>query len=141
MIPPKLLVLPTVDDYRRHYLTTYCRGGIVTFDGINVRFFPETFDHAFFRDSDRWTKDKAVFDRRRAERMDWIRALLLDPSAELYRRVMHDGKLRRIALDPPTRYAVIIQMNPKCQSEARFITAYVVDSCSALQKMRSNPRW
>lgn len=138
---PPLLDLSTSDDYRHHYKETYCQTGVVTFDGIWVGFFPETFDHAFFRDSSRQTKDKAVFDRQRAERMPWIRALLLDPNAELYKRVMNAGKVRRIALDPTERYAVIIQMHPKRQNRARFITAYVVDSDSALKKMCANPRW
>lgn len=141
MTLPPLLNLPTIEDYRHHYEEVYCRSGIMTFDGIKVRFFPESFTHAFFRDSSRRAKDKAVFDRRRAERMDWIRAILLDPHAELYKRVMPDGKIRRIALAPAVHYAVIIQMNPNRPDEARFITAYVVDSGSALQNMRANPRW
>ena len=39
------------------------------------------------------------------------------------------------------RYAVIIQIDSRNAHRARFITAYVVDSPSALTKMRSNPRW
>lgn len=46
MLPP-LRILPTVEDYRRYYEKTYCRNGVVTFDGIWVHFFPETFNHAF----------------------------------------------------------------------------------------------
>lgn len=141
MILPPLLSLPTVEDYRHYYENTYCRAKVLTFDGIRVQFFPEDFDHAFWRDSNRQVKDKAVFDWERAKRMDWIRAVLASPSGELYRRTMPDGKVRRIALVPGERYAVIIQMHHRRPREARFITAYVVDSDSALQKMRSNPRW
>lgn len=140
MLPP-LRILPTVEDYRRYYEKTYCRNGVVTFDGIWVHFFPETFNHAFFRDSNRQTKDKAVFDQERAVRVDWIQAVLVSPLAHLYKRIMPNGKVRRIALWPFERYVVIIQINHKNPREARFITAYVVDSDTTLQKIRSNPRW
>jgi hypothetical protein len=40
-----------------------------------------------------------------------------------------------------SRYAVIVQLDPRRPSQARFITAYVVDSPSALAKMRANPPW
>jgi hypothetical protein len=73
--------------------------------------------------------------------MDWIKAVLEDPALEVYRRVMPDSKVRRIALEPATRYAVIIQVDPSNPLRARSITAYVVDSASALSKMRSNQKW
>jgi hypothetical protein len=73
--------------------------------------------------------------------MGWIKAVLGDPVLELYRRVMPGSKVRRIALEPATRYAVVIQMDPGNPLRARFITAYVVDSASALSKMRSNQKW
>jgi hypothetical protein len=113
----------------------------MTFDGIKVSFFPEQFYHAFFRDSSPTTKDKACFERARAERMYWIKALLEDASAEVYRRCMPDGKMMRIALWRHERYAVIIQLRKNRKEAARFITAYVVASASALAKMRGNPRW
>lgn len=141
MILPPLRILPTVEDYRRYYERTYCRKGVVTFDGIWVHFFPETFYHAFFRDSTRQTKDKAIFDEERAVRVDWIRAVLASPFAHLYKRIMPNGKVRRIALWPFDPYVVVIQINDKNPHEARFITAYVVDSDITLQKIRSNPRW
>jgi hypothetical protein len=73
--------------------------------------------------------------------MNWIKAVLEDPTLEVYRRVMPDSKVRRIALEPTARYAVIIQIDSSKPLRARFITAYVVDSASALTKMRSNPMW
>jgi hypothetical protein len=136
-----LLVLPDDRNYRAHFEAQYCRAPVLTFDGIAVQFFPEMFDHAFYRDSSPTAQDKAVFDLQRAQRMDWIRAVLADPSVELYRRVMPNSKVRRIALESTTLYTVIIQMDPRSSSRARFITAYVVDSASALAKMRANPRW
>ena len=84
---------------------------------------------------------KDTFSRQRAERMDWIADVLQDDSAELYRRVMDRGIVRRIALRPAERYVVIIQVEKKNEKRAEFVTAYVVDSYEALRKMRSNPRW
>jgi hypothetical protein len=138
---PPLRSLPNEVAYRVYFQAQYCNATVVTFDGITVRFFPDMFDHAFYRDSSRTAKDKANFDLRRAERMDWIRAVLEDSNLELYRRVMPNSKVRRIALEPTTPYAVIIQIDSHDASRARFITAFVVDSSSALNKMRANPKW
>jgi len=138
---PPLRSLPNEAAYRAYFQAQYCNATTVTFDGITVRFFPGMFDHAFYRDSSRTAKDKANFDLRRAERMDWIRAVLEDSNLELYRRVMPNSKVRRIALEPTTPYAVIIQIDSHNASRARFITAFVVDSPSALNKMRANPEW
>lgn len=142
MTLPPFLQLPSENAYRQHFEMHFVNGGpIVTYDGIQVRFFNEGFDHAFYRDSSRTANDKAVFDFDRAERMPWISAVLKDVNAEVYRRVMRRGQIRRIALMPSDRYVVIIQLKIKNQVVARFITAYVVDSSSALLKMRSNPKW
>jgi len=138
---PPLLMLSAERDYRSHFEAQYCNALVSTFDGITVRFFPGMFDHAFYRDSSPTAQDKAVFDLQRAQRMDWIRAVLADPDAELYRRVMPNSKVRRIALEPTTPYVVVIQMDSGSLSRARFITAYVVGSASALGNMRANPIW
>ena len=141
MCPP-LLKLCGEAEYRAHYQRVYVDGGaVVTFDGMEVSFFPEQFGHSFYRDSTPTARDKADFQRQRAERIDWIGAVLRDPSAEVYRRQMPDGKTHRIALWARQRYAVIVQIRKKRPNSARFITAYVVDSDSALAKMRGNPRW
>jgi hypothetical protein len=139
---PPLLKLPGEDEYRAHYRTVYVNGGpVVTFDGMEVSFFPEQFAHSFYRDSTPTAKDKAHFDRERAERMDWIGAVLRDSAAEVYRREMDNSRRHRIALWLHERYAVIVQIRRNRPNSARFITAYVVDSNRALAKMRGNPRW
>ncbi len=96
---PPLLTLPDEAGYRAHFEAEYCCAPIVTFDGIAVRFFPEMFDHAFYRDSSPTAKDKANFDRQRAQRMTWIRNVLEDPALAVYRRVMPNSKIRRIAME------------------------------------------
>jgi len=53
---------------------------------------------------------------------------------------MPNNKIRRIALLPVERYAVIIQVEKNLR-KANFVTAYVVNSESAYKKMRSNPKW
>lgn len=141
MVLPPLLHLPDEMSYRRYFSEQYVAAiPLVTFDGIRVRFFPAIFDHAFFRDISRSSGDKSLFARERAERMDWIRAILQDSTVELYKRQVR-GKIRRIALEPAERYAVIIQIRSADGRVADFMTAYVVNSDSALAKMRSNPKW
>ena len=139
-LPPLLKLSSTVayrNHFRKHYVGT---GPVITFDGIEVRFFPHNFDHTFFTESVRGSRIKDKFDGERARRMDWIAAVLRARTAELYRRVMANGKLRRIALVSAERYAVIIAVDKNVR-RANFVTAYVVNSDSALSKMRSNPKW
>ena len=110
---PPLLLLPDEASYRKYFNENFVWGiPIFTFDGIQVRFFPVMFDHAFFRAVSRSSGDKAAFARELAERMEWIRAMLQSSEVELYRRTVR-GKLRRIALEPTERYAVVIQIRSK----------------------------
>jgi len=141
MILPPMLKFSNMVAYRNHFEKHYLRtGGLITFDGIQVRFFAHNFHHAFFTESTRGSRIKDKFDWERARRMDWIAAVLRDMTVELYGRVMPNGKLRRIALAPAERYAVIISLEKNLR-RANFVTAYVVNSDSALGKMRGNPRW
>lgn len=138
---PPLLILADEDEYHAYYDTHYVNGPpVTTFDGIRVAFYPENFRHAFFRDSTPTSRDKAHFDVFRAQRMNWIPAILGDPAMEI-RRDMRKPKVRRKALEPSTPYVVIIQPDRRNPTRARFITAFRVDSVSALSKIRSNPPW
>ena len=140
---PPLISYATETEYRTRFLNRYVglNNSVTTFDGITVHFFQENFYHAFFTSSRRRFPSKDKFDRSRAERIDWIRHVLEKIGMELYRRVMPNRKVRRIALEPITPYAVIIQIDPKKLTQARFITAYIVNNQPALKKMRSNPKW
>lgn len=138
---PHLLILPDEASYRKYFKKTYVVGSpIRTFDGIEVRFFEHNFDHAFYTKSSRSSKKKDKFSSERAKQMDWIKAVLADANAELYKRAMPNNKIRRIALLPVEGYAVIIQVEKNLR-KANFVTAYVVNSESAYKKMRSNPKW
>ncbi len=138
---PPLLVLPDESAYKAHWIQTYVKpGSLRSFDGIDVRFFEMNFVHAFFTEGDRGSGKKDKFDQVRAERMDWISVVLSDGTVELYRRLMPDRKLRRIALVSSQRYAVIIQVERNV-SRAQFVTAYTVNSAGVLAKIRSNLTW
>jgi hypothetical protein len=108
---PPLLHLSDEREYKEYFRTNYVlKSPIVTFDGISVRFLDRNFEHSFFVKSSRSFGIKDRFSFQRAKRMDWISATLIDNSVELYRRVMSNGTIRRIALNPAERYAVIIQV-------------------------------
>jgi hypothetical protein len=138
---PPLLHLTDENEYRDHFQRRYVQmSPLLTFDGIAVRFFDRNFEHAFYFESVRGSGIKSKFSFQRAKRMDWIKAILVDDSVELYRRIMPNGSLRRIALEPNENYSVIIQVEEKIR-RANFVTAYVVGGSSAITKMRSNPKW
>jgi len=141
-MPPALIPYKTEAEYRRHYETHYCKVTIHTFDGIRVYFPKQQFDEAFYESANRRARDKSLFSWRRAERIDWIRAALEDPTAELYvgwdrnKKKLNPG--RRVAL-VYQNYVVILRMNIK-RKRATFITAYVAGP-TTIAKIRNGPRW
>lgn len=139
--PPKVRH-KTEGQYRRHFERVYCRGPIVTPDGLEVRFRKRDFDHCMYKRSP--TTGARVFLRVRAERIDWIKATLEDPSADV--RQGWDRKKKRI--DPSRRvaiaygdYAVVVQVlrQPDGSLRGSFVTAYSAGPDVA--KMKSKPRW
>ena len=141
MTLPPLLNLPNENDYKQHFQKRYLPPAVIhTFDAIRVRFFPHNFHHAFYYESVRGSGQKDKLSTQRAQRMNWIAAVLKNTSAELYRRIMPNKTVRRITLIPSERYAVIIQVD-KGGKRANFVTAYVVESDMAIGKMRGNPKW
>lgn len=139
---PPLLRLSDEAAYRAHFERQYCQGPVQTFDGIAVRFKKSDFNHCCF-ESNRRTRQKEYFSLIRAERLDWIKAALEDPGADL--RVGYDNSRkrydhgRRVAIISGN-YVVIIALQP-CRTKARFITAYVADSGRTLQRIKTSPRW
>ena len=105
----------------------YCQQSITTFDGILVIFRKKQFDHCFFESSSRDGK-KDLFSQKRAERIDWIKAALLDPHGELYvgwdRKRKRYDKRRRVTI-VMREYVVVIRL--KGLKTADFVTAYVAD--------------
>jgi len=139
---PALLMLADEAAYRAHFEATYCRGPIVTFDGIAVRFRKRDFGHCCF-ESDRRTRLKAYFSSKRAERLDWIQAALQDPGADL--RVGWDNSRKRYDYDRRVaivsgNYVVVISLLANKKS-AEFVTAYLADSGETVQLIKKAPKW
>lgn len=141
MCQPPLLKLSSEIEYREYFRRTYVEGeAIGTYDGVEVRFYNNQFDHAFYMSSIRGG-GKTAFDTARAERMDWIRWGLANDSLEVYRRVMDSGAVRRVILEPTAPYVIVCELLPTDPMKAIFITAYVVTDPDTVGLIRGNPRW
>lgn len=140
--PPKV-TYATESDYRSHFHRVYCQAPIMTFDGIPVRFRRNDFDHCMFESSRRdGTKDR--FSKERSERIDWIKATLESPDAELYQ----GWDKQRKRCDPDSRVAVVyeefvvvirVKQAADGTRRASFVTAYLADA--SIGKIRSMPKW
>lgn len=141
MALPPLCNLPSETEYRQRFEATYCQGTIATFDGIEVRFRKSDFDHCFFESTQR-NGIKDQFSVKRSERIDWIKAALEDPDADLYvgwdkSRRRYDHR-RRVCL-VSGNYVVVIVITGNLKAD--FITAYVADTGRSLRMIRASPIW
>jgi hypothetical protein len=138
---PPLLSLADEAAYRAHFESLYCRGTVLTHDGMTVRFRKSDFDHCFF-ESTRRNRVKDQFSRIRAERMEWIAVALQDVAAQRFQGWDRDtrkyDKNRRVTLVCGD-YVVVIGV--VSLTSARFITAYVADTPSTLAKIKTSPKW
>ncbi len=137
-----LLRLETQEEYKKHFIDKYCNGKIYTFSNIRVKFYEDQFEHSFFESMNRQKRDKSIFSKERAERMDWIEEVLLDRNAEIFVGWDRDKKkyntTRRVSIISPENYVVILNIIK--EKEAKFITAYVASKTNA-KKIRSAPIW
>jgi hypothetical protein len=136
---PPLLILETEEEYREHYVRTLVNGPPVTTpDGVRVLFYESTFQHAFYGYSSRWLETKDMFDRNRAQRMDWIRPVLTDQHSECYVEQVSVTRLHRLVLCPQGKYLVVTELLPRGQE--KFITAF---GCGPdkIARVRCMPRW
>jgi len=106
-----------------------------------VRFRKDRFDHCFYESTQR-NRIKDRFSPKRAERIDWIKAALQDESADLY--VGWDRKKKRYStfhrvVVIVNNYVVVIRLLKN--KKAEFVTAYVADSTSTIEKIRRSPLW
>jgi hypothetical protein len=109
-----------------------------------VYFKPTKFGHVFYESTARDGK-KDVFSKIRAERIDWIKATLENPDAELYQGWNKKDKVvepnRRVSV-VYEEFVVIIEVK-KDESwkviKAEFVTAYVADN--SINEIRKSPKW
>lgn len=144
MSKPPLVSYATPAEYRQHFEKNYCRGKIITFDNIRVHFKSTKFGHVFYESSGRDGK-KDVFSKARAERIDWIKATLENPSAELYQGWNKKDKIvepnRRVSVVYED-FVVVIEVKFDTGSQpikAEFVTAYVADN--SIEAIRRSPKW
>ena len=139
--PPKLVKLSSPDEYKNYYINKYCKKPIKTFDGIEVKFYEERFNHAFYESTDKRNASKDVFSLDRATRIDWIEYVLQNPNAELHagwdKKKKQVDRTRRVAFITPENYVVIIMITGL--NKAKFVTAYYADNSA--KKIRANPLW
>ena len=140
---PPLLKLPGEVQYREHFRQHYVGGRnvVTTADGMDVHFHESSFDHAFYTTFQRGSGLKDLFAIERAERMDWLRAVLQAPSVPSHRDTRTKGKLRRVFLEASVSYVVVVQADRKRPSRAYFVTAYVADRPGTVPKIQQMPRW
>lgn len=135
-------MLKTQDDYKKYFINNYCNANIFTYSGIEVKFYPDQFEHSFFESENHKKRDKSLFSLERAQRMTWIKETLQNPNAELYvgwdREKKKYNEDRRISIITPENYVVVLNIiNDK---KAKFITAYLASKTNA-KKIRSAPIW
>ena len=142
------IVNQEISFYKNIFEAYYCKAPISTFDGILVFFKKNNFEHAFYESKNRRRKDKSLFSYKRANRIYWIKWVLENPSAELYKGYNHKTKSydssRRIAVCVDN-YTVVIELTKK-GDKANFITAYVADGINgrgekAIDLIRGGEKW
>jgi len=141
---PPLLDYKTVIEYKRHYESRYQRGHIVTFDGIRVYFKPQKFGHAFYENSQRRKGPKDEFSMTRAQRMDWIKAALENPDAELLKgwnpkEKRYDDERRVSVVYGDFVVVIELSLNREGQLKGNFVTCYVADN--SIEKIKASPKW
>ncbi len=134
--------------YKTIFSSFYCGKPIKTFDNILVFFKDNSFEHAFFESLNRRAKDKSRFSYKRANRIYWIKWVLENSNAKLYKGYNHKIKSydasRRVAVCVDD-YVVVIELNKK-RVKAKFITAYVADGINgkgekAIDLINGGERW
>jgi len=142
---PPLVHFSTEGEYRVHYELKFCRDSLLTFDDIPVRFRIRHFDHCMF-ESNRRNGVKDRFSQRRAQRMDWIRATLINLNSNP--RQGWDAKNN--CIDPNRRVAVLFErfvVVIRCwwkdteKLEAEFVTCFIADDEEIIRLIRAKPKW
>lgn len=140
----ELLLLSTEEEYKNFFVENYCNiSPIATFDGLPVMFYPEMFEHAFYKRAvAKWRAPKDSLDIERCKRMNWIKDVLNDDTIiprqgydKAHNRYDNNS---RVAFLAPNDYIVVIR---KAGPTWRFVTAYIVDNDRAKRKILGSPAW
>lgn len=143
MALPPLVHYATAAEYQAHYEQLYCRGNILTYDGIRVYFSPGKFGHVFYESTAR-NGIKDAFSPVRAQRIDWIKATLEHPAAELFdgwdKTARQYDSTHRVAVVYES-FVVVVAMSLKRGGglKANFVTCYQADN--SIGKIRTSPEW
>lgn len=143
MALPPLVQYTTPAEYRHHYERIYCRGVVQTFDGIRVYFKASNFGHMFYESSAR-NGNKDVFSPVRAQRIDWIKATLEHPQADLFagwdKQSRSYNTARRVAVVYED-FVVVVTMGLKQDGalKGNFVTCYQADN--SIGKIKASPIW
>lgn len=134
----------TEEQLRLLWKEEYCNPDkpIFTLDRIQVRFFEDMFNHAFYESDNRKARDKSILSFNRLEKMLRIKDTLTDPDAILKQgwdrdKKMYDGA-RRVAFIKDS-YMVVIRFTGHLK--AKFVTAYEIQSERTIQIIKESPDW
>lgn len=130
---------------RAEYRRLYARGDgcctLTAYDGLEVMFFEDRFDHAFFTTSDRYRKADAkdILARDRVERIAWIGPILRGEVAhtqcwESAPTFGRDPRRNRLCIASSELYTIWLE--PLKSGAWKFSTAYVVLGCQASEYKR-----
>ena len=145
MAIPDYLSLPTEGDYKKYFIENYCNVcPILTWDGLPVMFYPDMFEHAFYKRAQKqWRSQKDQVDLERCKRMPWIKEVLSDstivPRQGYDKATGRNDSTRRVALLSKERYVVVIRYTDN--NKWAFVTAYIIDNERTYNKLVSAPRW
>ncbi len=143
-----IIVNEDISFYKNIFKNVYCKSPIKTFDNIAIFFKENNFEHSFYESYNRRKKDKSIFSYKRANRIYWIKWVLENPNAQLYKGYNHKTRQyeenRRLALCVDD-YVVVIEFT-KTRTKAKFITAYVADGINgkgekAIDLIKSGELW
>lgn len=134
----------TEEELRDIWRKTYCDPNhpIYTFDNIQVKFYEDMFDHAFFESASRRRGDKSILSLNRCQKIYWIKDTLESPDAILKqgwnKKTKSYTKTRRVAI-VKDNYIVVIRF--VTEKVAKFLTAYEMNDDQNLQKVLNGPDW
>lgn len=144
MAIPDFLSLSTEAEYKQYFVDNYCvKSPLLTWDGLPVEFYPDMFEHAFYkRTAKAWKAKKDCVDFERCKRMPWINEVLQDstiiPRQGYDKARGKNDNSRRIALVSREKYVVVIRSTGRTW---RFVTAYIIDNIDTYNKLMAAPKW